>query len=86
MSKQDGTNDTSLKEHVMTNVKIGQRWFGKKEAAAYYNIKPATISKYISLYGHDAQIVWSKLHGKILADIYATDKRITQRSTINVRP
>ena len=50
MTTQTNTNDISLKEQVMTKIKLGQRWFGKKEAAEYYNIKPTTINKYISLY------------------------------------
>ena len=77
MSTQTYTEVDSLKDQVIAKFKSGQRWFNKKEAAAYYNIKPTTINKYISLYGHDAQIIWSKLHGKILIDIFETDKRIT---------
>ena len=49
MTTQININDISLKEQVMTKIKLGQRWFGKKEAAEYYNIKPTTINKYISL-------------------------------------
>tara|TARA_R100000935_G_C2802464_1_gene151137 strand:- start:862 stop:1104 length:243 start_codon:yes stop_codon:yes gene_type:complete len=77
MTTQTNTNDISLKEQVMTKIKLGQRWFGKKEAAEYYNIKPTTINKYISLYGHDAHIIWTKLHGKVLIDIFETDRKIT---------
>lgn len=58
-------------------VKITDRWVSQETAAKYYNVKPATIKANRLKYGHNGTIVWAKLHGKVLIDLFETDKRLT---------
>ena len=52
------------------------KWVDEKEAAEYLKVKPATLRRRRSLLGHDTNEVWSKNHGKVLYDLWATDKKI----------
>ena len=52
------------------------RWVDEKEAAEYLKVKPSTLRKRRSVLGHDSNEVWTKNHGKVLYDLWATDKRI----------
>ena len=52
------------------------RWVDEKEAAEHLKVKPSTLRKRRSVLGHDANEVWTKNHGKVLYDLWATDKKI----------
>lgn len=52
------------------------RWVDEKSAAEYLKVKPGTLRKRRSVLGHDANEVWIKNHGKVLYDLWATDKKI----------
>ena len=52
------------------------RWVDEKEAAKYLKIQPSTLRRRRSKLGHDANEVWIKNHGKVLYDLWATDKKI----------
>ena len=56
-----------------------ERWADEKEAAAHLKIKPSTLRRRRSLLGKDTNEVWHKNHGKILYDLWATDKRISNK-------
>jgi hypothetical protein len=61
------------------NIKTLDRWVPEKMAADYYHVKPATIKANRLKYGHNGSIVWAKLNGKVLIDIFETDKKITMK-------
>ena len=52
------------------------RWVDEKEAAEHLKVKPSTLRKRRSVLGHDANEVRTKNHGKVLYDLWATDKKI----------
>jgi|GEM_PF-3435467 len=52
------------------------RWVDEKAAAEYLKVKPSTLRKRRSVLGHAANEVWTKNHGKVLYDLWATDKKI----------
>ena len=52
------------------------KWVDEKEAAEYLKVKPSTLRRRRSLLGHDTNEVWTKNHGKVLYDLWATDKKI----------
>jgi len=52
------------------------RWVDEKEAAEHLKVKPSTLRKRRSLLGHHTNEVWAKNHGKVLYDLWATDKKI----------
>ena len=58
---------------------INERWADEKTAANYLKVKPATLRRRRSLLGKDANEVWHKNHGKILYDLWETDKRIEKK-------
>lgn len=55
---------------------IAGRWANTNEAAKYYNLKPSTLKKNRSVLGHDDKLVWVKANGKVLYDLWETDKRL----------
>jgi|TARA_R100001591_G_scaffold117472_1_gene136994 hypothetical protein len=64
---------------MMEKVKtIDSRWATEDEAAKYYRLSPATLKKNRSVYGHDGKLVWTKLNGRVLYDLFATDKKLEQ--------
>ena len=56
-----------------------ERWADEKEAASHLKVKPSTLRRRRSLLGKDTNEVWHKNHGKILYDLWATDKRISNK-------
>ncbi len=65
----------------MENKKIYQdRWATEAEAAEHWKLKPSTLRKRRSLYGHDTMEIWTKLNGKVLYDLYSTDQKLEKRT------
>ncbi len=65
----------------MENKKIYQdRWATEVEAAKHWKLKPSTLRKRRSLYGHDTMEIWTKLNGKVLYDLYSTDQKLEKRT------
>lgn len=56
-----------------------ERWADEKEAAEHLKVKPSTLRRRRSLLGKDTNEVWHKNHGKILYDLWETDKRISNK-------
>ena len=56
------------------------RWATEQEAAEHWKMKPSTLRKRRSIYGHHTTEIWSKVGGRVLYDLYATDQKI-QRNT-----
>lgn len=52
------------------------RWGDEKSAAKYLKAKPSTLRRRRSELGHYTNEVWSKNHGRVLYDLWATDKKI----------
>ena len=52
------------------------RWASEKEAASHWKLSPGTLRKRRSLYGHDTTEIWTKLNGRVLYDLYSTDKKL----------
>ena len=52
------------------------RWADEKEAAIHLKVKPSTLRTRRYKLGHDTLEVWSKFNGRVLYDLYATDKKI----------
>jgi len=62
---------------VAENIKIyKERWATEAVAAAHYKLKPSTLRKRRSLYGHDDDLIWTKVNGKVLYDIWGTDQKL----------
>ena len=55
------------------------RWATESEAAAHLKLKPSTLRKNRSLYGHDTMEVWTKVNGRVLYDLFATDQKLENR-------
>ena len=53
-----------------------ERWVTEQTAAKHFKVKPSTLRRRRSQLGHDTQEVWTKLHGRVLYDLWASDKRI----------
>tara|TARA_R100001244_G_scaffold113099_1_gene83717 strand:+ start:2016 stop:2210 length:195 start_codon:yes stop_codon:yes gene_type:complete len=53
-----------------------ERWADEKTAAQYLKVQPSTLRRRRSKLGHDTNEVWSKNHGRVLYDLWETDKRI----------
>ena len=53
-----------------------ERWADEKPAAQYLKVQPSTLRRRRSKLGHDTNEVWSKNHGRVLYDLWETDKRI----------
>jgi len=52
------------------------RWADENEAAEHLKVKPSTLRTRRYKLGHDTLEVWSKFNGRVLYDLYATDKKI----------
>ena len=63
-----------------TKDNISQRWADTVAAARYYNYSPKTLRKNRSIYGHDGPLVWVKLNGKVLYDLFESDKNLENLS------
>ena len=59
-----------------------ERWVSEKSAAAHLKVKPSTLRKRRSVLGHDTNVVWTKNHGKVLYDLWATDKKIERNFNV----
>jgi len=57
------------------------RWVDEKSAANHLKVKPSTLRRRRSKLGHDTNEVWTKNHGKVLYDLWATDKKIEKNSS-----
>jgi len=55
-----------------------ERWANEKEAAAHWKLKPSTLRKRRSLLGHETIEIWTKLNGRVLYDIHATDQKLAK--------
>jgi|TARA_R110002020_G_scaffold85537_5_gene211050 hypothetical protein len=55
------------------------RWVTEKEAAQHFKLKPSTLRKRRSLYGKDTTEIWTKLNGRVLYDLFATDQRLEKK-------
>ena len=55
-----------------------ERWVNEKEAAAHWKLKPSTLRKRRSLLGHETMEIWTKLNGRVLYDIHATDQKLAK--------
>ena len=53
-----------------------ERWADEETAANHLKVKPSTLRRRRWLLGHNSNEVWTKNHGKILYDLWATDKKI----------
>ena len=53
-----------------------ERWVNEETAAKHFKVKPSTLRRRRYKLGHDTQEVWTKLHGRVLYDLWASDKRI----------
>ena len=52
------------------------RWVDEKEAATHLKVKPSTLRTRRYKLGHDTLEVWRKFNGRILYDLYETDRKI----------
>jgi len=57
---------------------INKRWVDTEAAAQYYNYSPKTLRKNRSIYGHDGPLVWVKCKGKVLYDLFQSDKNLEE--------
>ena len=52
------------------------RWADEKEAADHLKLKPSTLRTRRYKLGHDTLEVWTKFNGRVLYDLYATDRKL----------
>ena len=57
-------------------------WANEIEAAEHYKLKPGTLRKNISKWGHSKGLVWKKVGGKILYNLEHNDKLLEERGVI----
>ena len=57
-----------------------ERWANEKEAADHWKLKPSTLRKRRSLYGHNGMEIWTKINGRVLYDLYSTDQKIAKET------
>ena len=53
-----------------------ERWADEKTAAKHLKVKPTTLRRRRWQLGHNSNEVWTKNHGKVLYDLWETDKKI----------
>ena len=58
-----------------------ERWATEAVAAAHYKLKPSTLRKRRSMYGHDDDLIWAKVNGRILYDIWGSDQKLSEQIT-----
>ena len=56
-----------------------ERWVNEETAAKHFKVKPSTLRRRRSQLGHDTQEVWTKLGGRILYDLSASDYKIERQ-------
>ena len=56
------------------------RWANEKEAADNWKLKPSTLRKRRSLYGHNGMEILTKINGRVLYDLYSTDQKIAKET------
>jgi hypothetical protein len=56
------------------------RWANEQEAAEHWKLKPSTLRKRRSVYGHDDDFIWTKVNGRVLYDVYSTDQKISKET------
>ena len=52
-------------------------WVNEEEAADYFKVKPSTLRTRRYKLGHDTLEVWTKFNGRVLYNLYATDRKLT---------
>ena len=55
-----------------------ERWADENTAAKHLKVQPSTLRRRRSRLGHDTNEVWAKNHGRVLYDLWETDKRIVR--------
>ena len=68
--------------HMNTNNKINGVWADEKTAAQYYKIKPATLRKHRSEFGHDKGLAWKKVRGRVLYNLEHNDRVLESSNEI----
>ena len=56
-----------------------ERWVNEETAAKHFKVKPSTLRRRRSKLGHDTMEVWAKFGGRILYDLWASDKKIERQ-------
>jgi len=51
-------------------------WATEKETAKHYKIKPATLRKHRSLYGHDGSLLYRKIGGSVRYNLDTNDRQL----------
>ena len=51
-------------------------WATEKEAGKHYKIKPATLRKNRSLYGHDGYLSYRKIGGSVRYNLDTNDRQL----------
>jgi len=51
-------------------------WATEKETAKHYKIKPATLRKHRSLYGHDGSLFYRKIGGSVRYNLDRNDRQL----------
>ena len=72
--------------HICTmskiNIKTNGVWADEKTAAQYYKIKPATLRKHRSDFGHDKGLEWKKVRGRVLYNLEHNDQVLEESNEI----
>ena len=55
-------------------------WATEKETAKHYKIKPATLRKHRSLYGHDGSLLYRKIGGSVRYNLDTNETGNFQRA------
>ena len=66
----------SIEDNISKMPVAYDRWGDENTAAEYLKVKPSTLRRRRSELGHNTNEVWSKNHGRVLYDLWATDKKI----------
>ena len=67
----------SIEDNISKMPVAYDRWVDENTAAEYLKVKPSTLRRRRrSELGHNTNEVWSKNHGRVLYDLWATDKKI----------
>ena len=51
-------------------------WATENEAGKHYKIKPATLRKHRSLYGHDGSLLYRKIGGSVRYNLDTNDRQL----------
>ena len=57
-------------------------WATEKETAKHYKIKPATLRKHRSEFGHDKGLAWKKVRGRVLYNLEQNDRVLEKSNEI----